>query len=257
MTVQLNIGPRGRRLNPSELTIWSRHLVKDGEPVVGRFHRSYEETRAGGLRKPAARSGLFVFGCLPALSANIVKKKIFIGLGIILVVLFVARLFLVPVGGESMEPTVQPGMYVKNPTSYIFGKPQRGDVVVLDLTAISRGKGNIKRIVGLPGETVEISKISNSRQDIFSNQGTQDTQSTQSTQIVKIYNAEHPDGYILNEPYLDPKNLGGPSETKITLAADQYFVMGDNRRASMDSRLFGLVEGSMITAKLGMRLCKL
>jgi signal peptidase I len=223
-------------------------------PLWGAFTGRTRKLVRAGFENPLPAVGFLYSAAYQRYPQTLLKKKIFIGLGIILVVLFVARLFLVPVGGESMEPTVQPGMCVKNPTSYIFGKPQRGDVVVLDLTAISRGKGNIKRIVGLPGETVEISKISNSGQDIFSNQGTQDTQSTQ---IVKIYNAEHPDGYILNEPYLDPKNLGGPSETKITLAADQYFVMGDNRRASMDSRLFGLVEGSMITAKLGMRLCKL
>lgn len=109
------------------------------------------------------------------------------------------------------------------------GEPQRGDVIVFTLP--ERGETLIKRIVGLPGETISI-------------EGTE----------VTIANAEHPDGFTLDEAYVVPQDEGGPSGTTVTLAQDRYFVMGDNRRVSYDSRSWGLLPRENIIGRVLLRL---
>src|SRR6185369_5720090 len=89
----------------------------------------------------------------------------------------------------------------------------------------------IKRVIGLPGETVMIS-------------GNQ----------VEIINTQHPQGFILDEPYLDAANLGGAGNLKVTLESDQYFVLGDNRKVSADSRLWGTLPRKDIIGRVFVRL---
>jgi signal peptidase I len=124
------------------------------------------------------------------------------------------------IDGTSMEPNVHNGEYViVNKTAYWFGhNPQRGDVVVFQAPDQPQND-RVKRVIGLPGETVEV------RSD-----GT-------------VY----VNGQQLEEPYL-PSHHSGTSGTW-TVPEDEYFVMGDNRSVSYDSREGGPVPRSNIIGK--------
>jgi signal peptidase I len=121
--------------------------------------------------------------------------------------------------GESMMPNYLNAEYLlTEKVTYYLNKPQRGDVVVLrpPLT-VSEGYEFIKRIVGLPGETV---RISGGR--VYIN------------------------GKLLNEPYIPSTTStnGGfflGSNVDYTVPKEKYFVMGDNREHSSDSRYWGPV----------------
>lgn len=151
-------------------------------------------------------------------------------LGIALVVrFFVAAPYVV--SGASMEPNFNDWDYlIIDRVSYDFGSPQRGDVIVFNLPQ-DTSRALIKRIIGLPGETVSLQGNS-----------------------VSIKNAARPQGFTLAEPYLDPSDLGGASNMTITLAADQYFVLGDNRKVSADSRLWGTLPRGDIVGRVLVRL---
>jgi signal peptidase I len=138
----------------------------------------------------------------------------FIVLAIIIVVpirLFVAQPFVVE--GESMHPTFESGDYlIVDELSYRFSTPKRGDVVIF------RYPGDphvfyIKRVIGLPGETVH---IDHGQTTIAKADGTTLT---------------------LDEAYVVTEDATYNQDT--TLGADQYFVMGDNRPRSSDSRIWG------------------
>lgn len=111
------------------------------------------------------------------------------------------------------------------------GNPQRGDVIVFKIP-VGTGETLIKRVIGLPGETVIV------RPD----------------NTVMIKNAQHPDGFVLNEPYITPADQGGPANESITLGPDQYFVMGDNRKVSYDSRSWGPLPRNNIIGRVFLRL---
>ena len=143
--------------------------------------------------------------------------------------LFIAAPYIV--SGASMENTFQDFNYlIVDRVSYDLGQPQRGDVIVFDLPE-NTSRALIKRVIGLPGETVVLDGAA-----------------------VTIINAAHPDGFTLSEPYLSPENLGGSSNMRITLKADQYFVLGDNRRISADSRLWGTLPREDIVGRVLLRL---
>ena len=147
----------------------------------------------------------------------------------ILIRLFVAAPYVVV--GSSMEPNFENYHYlIIDRVSYDIGNPHRGDVVVLDLPQ-NESRALIKRVVGLPGETVSISGNN-----------------------VIITNSQHPDGFTLSEPYLDPNNLGGSSNMKVTLGSDEFFVLGDNRKVSADSRLWGILPRKDIVGRVFLRL---
>ena len=118
------------------------------------------------------------------------------------------------VRGQSMEPNFADGDYlIVDEISYRFGSPQRGDVVVFKYPG-NPSQRYIKRIVGLPGETVE---IEDSKVIIFNGNGTQ----------------------ILNETSYLPSFTPTPGDIRVILAEDDYFVLGDNRVSSSDSRSWG------------------
>ncbi len=133
------------------------------------------------------------------------------------------------VKGASMEPTFHTSEYlIVDEISYRFSEPKRGDVIVF------RYPGNpqeyfIKRIIGLPGETVDIKNG-----DIY------------------IYNNEFKNETLLEEEYLSsPSQTYAHSENnKIDLADNEYYVLGDNRNSSKDSRNFGSVQESFIVGKV-------
>ena len=104
------------------------------------------------------------------------------------------------VSGASMEPNFQDWNYLLvDRVSYAITQPQRGDVIVFDLPQ-DQSRALIKRVIGLPGETVVLS-------------GTAPT--------VTIYNTEHPKGFTIAEPYLSSENFGGATDMRVTLGADQ------------------------------------
>src|SRR3989344_1811366 len=109
------------------------------------------------------------------------------------------------------------------------GEPQRGDVIVFKLP--KNAETLIKRIIGLPGETVTIEGST-----------------------VSIKNNEHPGGFNLAEDYIAPQDTGGPTGLSVTLPADRYFVMGDNRRVSYDSRSWGTLSRESIVGRVLLRL---
>lgn len=137
------------------------------------------------------------------------------------------------VSGASMEPNFQDWNYLLvDRLSYHVEAPQRGDVIVFDLPQ-DQSRALIKRVIGLPGETVDIS-------------GPNPT--------VTITNSANPKGFTLAEPYISSENFGGASDIHVTLGADQYFVLGDNRRVSADSRLWGILPRSDIVGRVFVRL---
>ena len=148
-----------------------------------------------------------------------------------LVIIIPIRYFLIQpfyVKGASMEHNFHDKEYlIIDEISYRFNDVQRGDIVVFRYP-LDPQEYFIKRVIGLPGEAVQI-KGGN----------------------VIVYNDANPDGAFVAESYL-PNDLKtyGLSEDKVSLGADQYFVLGDNRGASKDSRSFGPVDKSFIIGKV-------
>ena len=155
-------------------------------------------------------------------------KVVVISLAIIVPV----RYFLIKpfyVKGASMEPNFYDHEYlIINEISYWLGEPERGDVVVFRYP-FDPSQYFIKRVIGLPGETIKIS----------------------GGKIVVI-NQEFPESQDLTEDYLLPamKTLG---EVEVTLGEDEYYLLGDNRIASLDSRAFGPVKRNYIVGKTFLR----
>lgn len=139
--------------------------------------------------------------------------------------MYIAQPFIVH--GESMDPTFATGQYlIIDEISYRFADPKRGDVVVLH-DPRGGSKYLIKRLIGLPGETLEIAN---------------------GTVCVRAGDT----CTALDEPYvLYPKT---DDVIRITLGADEFFAMGDNRAASLDSRYFGPVKREMIVGRAFVRL---
>jgi signal peptidase I len=138
---------------------------------------------------------------------------------------FIAQPFLV--SGSSMEPTFSNGNYLLvDELTYRFRSPERGEVIVFKYPN-DTSSYFIKRVIGLPGETVE---IKNNRVDVLR------------------------DGVslALNEPYIVEKS--GVSDFSKTLGPNEYFVMGDNRNFSFDSRSWGPLPKNDIVGVVRFRL---
>jgi signal peptidase I len=150
-------------------------------------------------------------------------------IAIILVRIFVAEPFLVY--GSSMEPNFETGDYlIVDELTYKFESPKRGDVVVLE-PPMDESKHYIKRIIGLPGETISVNGS-----------------------VVKITNKEHPEGFTLNEPYI---TFQSERVANYNLNDHEYFVMGDNREVSSDSRIWGPLPSNLITGRALIRVLPL
>ncbi len=158
-----------------------------------------------------------------------IAEIVVISLAIILPI----RYFLVQpfyVKGASMEPTFDDREYlIIDELSYRLRHAERGEVVVFRYPLDPR-QFFIKRVIGLPGETVKVSG-----------------------RKVTIINAAHPDGFILDETaYLSP-DVPTEGERTIKLSHDEYFVMGDNRTASLDSRIFGPLPAQDVVGRVWIR----
>ncbi|MCL2110401.1 signal peptidase I [Microgenomates group bacterium] len=149
-----------------------------------------------------------------------------------LAILLIVYIFIVQphqVDGHSMDPTLQDREYLlTNKLSYRFGLPQKGDIVVFHAPSVACPSGNcdfIKRVIATPGDTLSY------QNDLF-----------------------YVNGQELPEDYL-PSNLEFSGESQflggrtITLADDEYFVAGDNRPHSSDSRLWGPIKRKSIVGK--------
>ena len=169
-----------------------------------------------------------VLGHLGSFVLDIIETLV-IALSIFLIIyLFVASPH--QVNGQSMVPNFQSGEYVlSDKISYRLGNPKRGDIIVFhapETANCPKGTGCdfIKRVLGLPGESVTV----------------------QNNHIVV-------NGRPLEEPYI-PKDFqtlpGAATKDKvITLGPDEYFVSGDNRPYSSDSRAWGPIHKSDIVGK--------
>lgn len=137
------------------------------------------------------------------------------------------------VKGASMEPTFRDDEYlIINEIDYRLHEPQRGDIIVLRYPADPK-QYFIKRIVGLPGETVDIQDGG-----------------------VWITNDQYPGGFQLDESAYLAADVQTAGAERIPLSADQYFVLGDNRPASLDSRssILGPVPRSAIVGRTWFRV---
>lgn len=172
-----------------------------------------------------------------------IKTVLIVLVGIIIFRFYIIQPFLVL--GSSMEPSFYDREYIFiNELSYHISSPQRGDVVVFkhpDPACTASVEGSylyrvflqgpctnyIKRVIGLPGETI---KIANGE--------------------VSIVNSEHPQGFVLPESsYTGSIKLYG--NQTVTLRDNEYYVLGDNRtpNGSSDSREWGPLPREFITGK--------
>lgn len=160
---------------------------------------------------------------------ELLKFVVVAALIVIPVRLFIAQPFIV--SGESMDPTFKNGQYlIVDELSYRFSEPERGDVIIFRYPRNPK-EYFIKRIIGLPGDTVI---IANNTVSVTAQDGNTVT---------------------LKEPYV--VNVGdGPNGT-YTVSEDSYFVMGDNRPQSSDSRMWGMLPRDNIIGRAFVRLLPL
>lgn len=149
------------------------------------------------------------------------------------VIIIPIRVFLIHpfiVKGVSMEETFLNNDYlIVNRLNYRLHKPQRGDIIVFK-SPLNLKDHLIKRVIAVPGETVEIREG-----------------------YVFVKNGEYPQGRLLDESqYLDSDVVTYPDGT-FKIEDGYYFLMGDNRKQSMDSRIFGPVHESLIVGQAWVR----
>jgi signal peptidase I len=144
---------------------------------------------------------------------------------------YVAQMFFIPSG--SMQPTLQIGeRIVVDKLSYHLHGVHRGDIVVFRRPPLEQADYSdlVKRVIGLPGET-----ISSVHGRVFIN-GKPLDEPWLPQPLPVTSPSPLPDGFSLNHPY--------------TIPAGEYFVMGDNRTDSEDSRYFGPIAGNLIVGKM-------
>jgi signal peptidase I len=143
---------------------------------------------------------------------------------------FVVQPYYIPSG--SMEPTLHVGDKVLvNKLSYDFHSVHRGDIIVFKTPPRDNSPGIkdlIKRVIGLPGETI----WSGANGSIFIN------------------------GQPISQPWMTPDARAdpGPAIPRMVIPGGQYFVMGDNRGNSTDSRAFGPIAKSLIVGRAFLRV---
>lgn len=134
------------------------------------------------------------------------------------------------VKGASMEQTFHDGDYLLiDEISYRLGTPSRGDVIIFRYPE-NPSQFFIKRIVGLPGETVEIK-----------------------SNKVTVFNGEFPTGLTLKEDYLSSSQRTD-GNISVQLKDNEFYVLGDNRLQSSDSRRWGVLDKKFITGRAFLRL---
>jgi len=186
-----------------------------------------------------------------------IVEVLLLALAIYVVIAFALQT--VRVEGESMVPTLQNGdLLFANKISYHFHGPDRGDIIVLQPPE-SPNRDFIKRVIGLPGETIEI----DGRYVDPKNP------SAPPRTAIKIKEPGQSNWQVLEEPYLPDQKVDPWDEmnnccdatgratsvpTPLTIPKDQYFVMGDNRNRSSDSRSIGLIPRGNVLGKAWIRI---
>jgi len=150
--------------------------------------------------------------------------------------MYVAQPFLV--SGPSMDDTFANGQYlIVDQLTYQFRAPERGEVVIFH-PPINPSVYYIKRIIGLPGETVQIKN--------------------DAVTICKPDCQTDKNKFAINEPYAKQNKLLPPRpDVTVTLKDGEYYVLGDNRSVSQDSRIFGPVKLSAFAGRPFLRLLPL
>ncbi len=160
---------------------------------------------------------------------NIIEAVRFVGT--VFILWLVIRVFLVQpflVDGASMSPNFETNDYlIVDKLSYFFKTPMRGEVVVFKYPS-DPSKYFIKRVIGLPGETIT---VLDGNTTITKTDGT------------KVH---------INESFV--KNISTDDSKTTALGADEYFVMGDNRPHSFDSRAWGPLDKKYIAGRALLRL---
>lgn len=157
-----------------------------------------------------------------------VTKIAFVALLIVLPVrMFIAQPFIV--SGSSMDPTfINSDYLIVDQISYRLHDPARQDVIIFRYPK-DPSKYFIKRVIGLPGDTVTL-------------EGSD----------VTITNIDNPEGFSLDEPYIVHEQK--EEKSTYTLADNEFFVMGDNRGSSLDSRIWGPLPERFIVGRALVRL---
>lgn len=155
-------------------------------------------------------------------------RFILIALAVVIPIrLYIAQPFIV--SGASMDPTFATGQYlIVDEVSYHVKDPARGDVIIFKYPKNPK-QYFIKRVIGLPGETI----IINEEGKVF----------------IKAVGASAL--AVIKEPYV---KFTKSDAVEITLKEGEYFVMGDNRAGSYDSRMWGPVARDLIVGKAFLRL---
>lgn len=163
---------------------------------------------------------------------QIFQCKFFVFLIIVIAFVLLIRAFvggIVVIQGESMNPTLMNSdiVFVEK-VSYQKNEPKRNDIVVVTTDAMGTKMQYVKRIIGLPGETIRIKKG-------------------------KVFI----DGKVLDEIQdFDLIEDGGMARENVSLGEDEYFLMGDNRNKSKDSRNveLGIVKRDQMEGKVFVRI---
>jgi signal peptidase I len=131
------------------------------------------------------------------------------------------------VKGASMEPNFEDNEYlIIDELSFRFRDIERGEIIVFE-PPTNESQYYIKRVIGLPGETVQIKNGQ-----------------------ITIYNNDFPNGFIIHEDYIGEYTSG---EEYVVLGEEEYFVMGDNRDVSLDSRVIGPIPQDNIIGRVWLR----
>ena len=159
-----------------------------------------------------------------------ILKVLLISVAIVLPIrYYIAQPFIVR--GASMEPNFENSEYlIIDEASYYFYEPKRGEVVVFRYPRDPK-QFFIKRIVGLPGEKIEVRKGK-----------------------LVIYNSSYPEGFTLDEKYLYPPDRLTHPDVQTNLSESEYFVLGDNRDFSSDSRVWGALDRKFIVGRAFFRV---
>lgn len=159
---------------------------------------------------------------------EIVKVVIISALIVVPIRYFLIQPFFV--GGASMQPQFSNGEYlIIDEIGYRNNPPRRGDVIVFRYPK-DPAQFYIKRIIGLPGETIRIKDNK-----------------------VLIFNEESPWGLQLEESFYLRQGEITRGDIDVKLGDSEYFVLGDNRQASSDSRVFGSVDKKFIIGRVWLR----
>lgn len=161
-----------------------------------------------------------------------IENVLYIATAVVLALIvqqFIIRPFVV--SGASMDPTLETGDYLLiDEVTYRFNEPERGDVVVFRAPP-EPTKFFIKRIIGLPGDTVSING-----------------------KVITITNTANPKGFTLSEDFITHESSNNMT---VTVPVDHYYVMGDNRAGSFDSRSWGTLPKENLRGRALLRLLPL